>query len=89
MARGEAQRLEERAIAALLKGHTLRINYASGMTHRLQLGDPHPPAPIVTRMDAVREMVRQPIDLDVVRDAIAAEKLLNGIARRHGRWEVE
>ena len=89
MAHGEAQRLEERAIAALQRGHTIRINYASGMTHRLRFGQSQPPAPIVTRMDAVREMVRQPYDLDVVRDAIAAEKLLNSIAIRHGRWEVE
>ena len=89
MARGKAQRLEKRAITVLQRGHTIRISYASGMTHRLRLGDPQPPAPVVTCQDAIREMVRQPLDLDVVRDAIAAEKLLNGIARRHGRWEVE
>jgi hypothetical protein len=90
MARGEAQQqLDELVIEALRRGHTLRVNYADGMTHRLRFGQSQPPAPIVTRRDAIREMVRQPYDLDVVRDAIAAEKLLNSIAIRHGRWEVE
>ena len=76
------------ATAALEAGETVRVTYASGFMHRLCLEPVQPPPAGNTLKHLLGELARRPVDVCAEPTVPAAETLLLGIARRHGKWRV-
>jgi len=60
------------------------LTYASGYTHRLCLELPQPTAN--TLQHVLRELARHPVDVFAEATVPAAESMVQGIARPHGKW---
>ena len=74
--------------AALEAGQTIRVCYDTGYTHRLCLEPPQPPPAGDTLKHLLGELARRPADVCAEPTVPAAERLLQGIAQRHGKWRV-
>ena len=82
------QTLDAATAAALERGETVRVRYASGFTHRARLEPPWPPMPTIMLHHAWADLARRPRDMYVEATVIAVQAMLQGLAKQHGRFEV-
>jgi hypothetical protein len=74
--------------AALAAGHTVRVTYRDGFTHRLRLETPWPPMPAIMMRFELVDLLRRPVDVYEGATVAEALKLVQSEARKHGRFEV-
>jgi hypothetical protein len=82
------QTLDAATAAALERGETVRVRYASGFTHRVRLEPPWPPMPAIMLHHVWADLARRPRDMYVEATVAAVQTLLQGLAKQHGRFEV-
>jgi hypothetical protein len=83
------QTLGAATAAALERGETVRVRYASGFTHRVRLEPPWPPMPAMMLHRVWADLARRPRDVYVEATVAAVQAMLQGLAKRHGRFEVQ
>ena len=69
---------------ALLRGEVLRVQYASGFSHRIKLEHPPPTMPAEWGCSRLWYYTRYPVDVRLVVSTQAAGRTLADVARREG-----
>ena len=82
-------RLDGATAAALQKGDTVRVTYASGFTHRLRVEKPWPPMPSMMLKTVLDDACRQPWDIYAQPSVAKAERLVQREATRRGAFVIE
>ena len=74
------QTLDAATTAALERGETLRVRYASGFTHRARLEPPWPPMPTIMLHHAWADLARRPRDMYVEATVVAVQAILHPLS---------
>ena len=82
-------RLDGATAAALQKGDTVRVTYASGFTHRLRVEKPWPPMPSMMLNTLLEDAIRRPRDIYAESSVAKAERLVQREATRRGAFVIE
>ncbi len=83
------QTLGAATAAALERGETVRVRYASGFTHRVRLEPPWPPMPTIMLRHVWADLARRPRDMYVEATVAAVQVMLQRLSKQHGRFEVQ
>ena len=83
------QQLDAATVAALQRGDTVRVTYATGFTHRLRVETPWPPMPAIMLKTLLEDAVRRPRDIYAESSVAKAERLVQREAMRRGAFVIE